>query len=38
MCRVVVEHGGRRLWVGRAELVDERGRLYALAGGTAFRP
>ncbi|NMO92415.1 PaaI family thioesterase [Actinomycetospora sp. TBRC 11914] len=38
MCRVVVEHGGRRLRVGRAELVDERGRLYALAGGTAFRP
>ena len=36
-CRVVVEHGGRRLRVGRAELVDERGRLYALAGGTAFR-
>jgi acyl-coenzyme A thioesterase PaaI-like protein len=38
MCRVVVEHGGRRLRVGRAELVDERGRLFALAGGTAFRP
>jgi acyl-coenzyme A thioesterase PaaI-like protein len=38
MCRVVVEHGGRRLRVGRAELVDEHGRLYALAGGTAFRP
>ncbi len=38
MCRVVVEHGGRRLRVGRAELVDERGRLYALAGGTSFRP
>lgn len=37
MCRVVVEHGGRRLRVGRAELVDERGRLYALAGGTAYR-
>ncbi|HEY2223671.1 PaaI family thioesterase [Actinomycetospora sp.] len=38
MCRVVVEHGGRRLRVGRAELVDEQGRLYAVAGGTAFRP
>lgn len=38
MCRVVVEHAGRRLRVGRAELVDEHGRLYALAGGTAFRP
>jgi acyl-coenzyme A thioesterase PaaI-like protein len=37
MCRVVVEHNGRRLRVGRAELVDEHGRLYALAGGTAFR-
>jgi acyl-coenzyme A thioesterase PaaI-like protein len=37
MCRVVVEHGGRRLRVGRAELVDEQGRLYAVAGGTAFR-
>jgi acyl-coenzyme A thioesterase PaaI-like protein len=37
MCRGVVEHGGRRLRVGRAELVDEQGRLYAVAGGTAFR-
>jgi acyl-coenzyme A thioesterase PaaI-like protein len=38
MCRVVVEHGGRRLRVGRAELVDEHGRLFAVAGGTAYRP
>ncbi|MDT7745623.1 MAG: hypothetical protein QOE59_4701 [Actinomycetota bacterium] len=38
MCRVVVEHAGRRLRVGRAELVDEHGRLYALAAGTTFTP
>ena len=38
MCRAVVEHGGRRLRVGRAELVDEHGRLFAVAGGTAYRP
>ena len=38
MCRVVVEHGGRRLRVGRAELVDERGKLLASASGTSFRP
>lgn len=37
MCRVVVEHGGRRLKVGRAELVDDRGRLLATAQGTSFR-
>lgn len=36
MCRVVVEHGGRRLKVGRAELVDEHGRLFAVATGTAW--
>ena len=36
MCRVVVEHGGRRLKVGRAELVDEHGRLFAVAAGTAW--
>ncbi|MEJ2871423.1 acyl-CoA thioesterase domain-containing protein [Actinomycetospora sp. OC33-EN08] len=36
-CRVVVEHTGRRLRVGRAELVDDRGRLLATASGTAFR-
>lgn len=37
MCRVVVEHGGRRMKVGRAELVDDRGRLLATASGTSFR-
>ncbi|WP_433803209.1 PaaI family thioesterase [Actinomycetospora sp. CA-084318] len=37
MCRVVVEHGGRRMRVGRAELVDDRGRLLATAQGTSFR-
>ena len=37
MCRVVVEHGGRRLKVARAELVDDRGRLLASASGTSFR-
>ncbi|GAA4822446.1 hypothetical protein GCM10023201_05460 [Actinomycetospora corticicola] len=37
MCRVVVEHGGRRMRVGRAELVDDRGRLLATANGTSFR-
>ncbi|MCD2185934.1 PaaI family thioesterase [Actinomycetospora soli] len=37
MCRVVVEHRGRRMRVGRAELVDDRGRLLATAQGTSFR-
>lgn len=36
-CRVVVEHRGRRLRVGRADLVDGTGRLLATASGTVFR-
>ncbi|MDL5158852.1 PaaI family thioesterase [Actinomycetospora termitidis] len=36
-CRVVVEHAGRRLRAGRAELVDDHGKLLASAAGSSFR-